>query len=150
MTECVDYSGEAEGFCGFLGCGAICLCLLQMKVSDRQSPAEKGHLNFDKRCCAPQTHREPFGDAGRHAKPSPDYTRGLLAFWAAAAQANLHPRQTKPSPSREQTFIYLRYSEDLRPKKRKEEKTNSISDKTDSVLLSSWQSTLSPSAGTCK
>lgn len=65
-----------------------------MKVSVRQNPAEKGHLNFDKRCCAPQTHREPFGDAGRHAKPSPDYTRGLLAFWAAAAQANLH-RQSK-------------------------------------------------------
>lgn len=98
MTECVDYSGEAEGFCGFLGCGAICLCLLQMKVSDRHRPAEKGHLNFDKRRCAPQTHREPFGDAGRHAKPSPDYTRGLLAFWAAAAHANLHRRQTKPSP----------------------------------------------------
>lgn len=31
---------------------------------------EKGHLNFVKRSCAPQTHREPFGDAGRHAKPS--------------------------------------------------------------------------------
>lgn len=104
------------------GCGAIRLCLLQMKASVRHSPAEKGHLNFDKRCCAPQTHRGPLGDAGRHAKPSPDYTGGLLAFRAAAAPANLHRRQRKPSPSRKQTFIYLRYSEDLRQKGERKKK----------------------------
>lgn len=72
-----------------------------MKVSDRQSLTEKGHLNFDKCCAFLQAHKKPFGDAGRHTKPSlihkrpcgisgrggnDDFTPKTLSFM----EANLH------------------------------------------------------------
>lgn len=114
-----------------------------MKVSDRQSPAEKGHLNLTSVLVLPKLTRSLLAMPADMLSLPPLHRRPF-GIWSGSKFA---PKANKTSFTRANLhlFVLLR---GLEAKKRKKgKKTNCISD---SVLHSFWQSALSPSAGTCK
>lgn len=120
-----------------------------MKVSDRQSPAEKGHLILTSVVVLPK-HTESLSATPAEMLSLPRLHKRPFGILGCGSTGKSAPKANKTFPFTQANLHLFALLRGLEAKKRKEEKTNRISDKNDSVLLSSWQSTLSPSAGTCK